>query len=118
MDYYVHILITHFINTSSKMARPHKSRCIQHQQGTKAFKPVGIPMSRLKQVVLHLDEMEALRLTNLLDLDQEAAAAQMGVSRATVSRILKSARKKITQALVEGHAVCIEEGAAPLQHLP
>lgn len=84
----------------------------------RAFKPVGIPMTQLQQVILHLDEMEALRLTNLLDLDQEATAKQMGISRATVSRILKSARKKITRALVEGHAVCIEDGIAPLRHLP
>lgn len=98
------------------MARPRKSRCIRHQHGMRAFKPVGIPMTRLEQVTLHLDEMEALRLTNLLDLDQEETAKQMGVSRATVSRILKSARKKITRALVEGHAVCIEEGNAPLEH--
>jgi len=84
----------------------------------KAFKPVGIPMAGLEKVTLHLDEMEALRLTNLMDLDQEATAKQMGVSRATVSRILKSARKKITLALIEGYAVCIEEGIAPIELLP
>lgn len=100
------------------MARPLKCRCIRHQHAMKAFKPVGIPMTRLEKVTLQFDEMEALRLTNLLDLDQEAAARQMGISRATVSRILKSARKKITLALLEGHAVYIEEGGVPVEHRP
>ena len=67
---------------------------------------------------MHFDELEALRLSNLEDLDQEQTARRMGVSRATVGRILKRARKKITLALVEGHAVFLEEGAAPITHRP
>ena len=100
------------------MARPHKSRFIEHIPGVKVFKPLSIPLSQLEQVTMHFDELEALRLSNLEDLDQEQAARRMGVSRATVSRILKRARKKITLALVEGHAIFLEEGAAPVRHLP
>lgn len=73
-------------------------------------------MNELNLVKIHVDEMEALRLSNLLDLDQKATAIHMGVSRSTVSRMLKSAHKKLTRALIEGHAVCIEEGSAPLEH--
>ena len=100
------------------MARPHKSRCIGHIPGVTVFKPSGISLTNLEQVTMHFDELEALRLSNLEDLDQEQTARRMGISRATVSRILKRARKKITLALVEGHAVFLKEGAAPATHRP
>lgn len=100
------------------MARPHKSRCVGHIPGITVFKPAGVPLTELEQVTMHFDELEALRLSNLEDLDQEQTARRMGVSRATVSRILKHARKKITLALVEGHAVFLEEGVAPVTHRP
>ena len=103
------------------MARPHKSRCIGHIPGVTVFKPSGISLTNLEQVTMHFDELEALRLSNLEDLDQEQTARRMGISRATVSRILKRARKKITLALVEGHAVflegrgCAGDSSAPKQ---
>lgn len=100
------------------MPRPHKSRCIAHIPGVTVFKPAGVPFDRLEQVAIHFDELEALRLSNLENLDQEETAQRMGVSRATVSRILKRARTKITQALVEGRAIFLEEGAAPFTHRP
>lgn len=74
-------------------------------------------MSALDQVILEVDELEALRLTNLLDLDQEHTAKQMGVSRSTVSRILRSACKKITLAVVEGHALLMGNGTVQLDRI-
>lgn len=92
------------------MPRPHCRRTIQgHPQAT-AFKPTGIPMRELEEVTVTLDEFEAVRLADLDGLYQEEAAAQMGVSRPTFSRIVESAHKKIADALVHGKAIRIEGG--------
>ena len=64
-------------------------------------------MGRLQVVQLGLDELEALRLCDLLGLDQEAAGERMGVSRGTVQRLLSAARSKVADALVNGKALVI-----------
>jgi predicted DNA-binding protein (UPF0251 family) len=74
------------------------------------WKPAGVPLGGLQQVVLALDEFEALRLADLEGQYQEEAAARMGVSRPTLGRILEAARRKVADALVHGHALRIEGG--------
>lgn len=61
-------------------------------------------------MVLGLDELEAIRLADLLGLYHEEAAEHMGVSRATFGRILESARKKVAEALVFGKGLRIGGG--------
>ncbi len=51
-------------------------------------------------VVILLDELEAMRLVYLEGLTQAEAAERMGVSRATLWRLLSEARRKVTYALV------------------
>ena len=46
-------------------------------------------------VELTVEEYEALRLMDYLGLNQEEAAAQMGVARTTVQRIYAQARRKL-----------------------
>ena len=92
------------------MPRPRCKRQIHGRPHATAFKPTGIPMRELEEVVVTLDEFEALRLADLDGLYQEAAAAEMGVSRPTFSRIIESAHKKVADALVHGKAVRIEGG--------
>ena len=70
-----------------------------------AFKPVGSPMSAVRQVELHRDELEALRLCDGDGLTQEEAGIRMGVSRGTIQRILTVARKKTAISLSEGYAI-------------
>jgi uncharacterized protein len=74
------------------------------------FKPAGIPACSLEEVVLSLDEFEAIRLADLDGLYQEQAAERMNVSRQTFGRILEAARKKVAQVLIEGKALRIEGG--------
>jgi predicted DNA-binding protein (UPF0251 family) len=74
------------------------------------FKPAGVPMRELEEVVMTLDEFEALRLADLDGLYQEQAAEQMNVSRPTFSRVIDSARRKLADALVHGKALRIEGG--------
>ena len=74
------------------------------------FKPRGIPLSMLEEVVLTVDEFEAVRLADLEGLYQEQAAEKMNVSRQTFGRIIESAHKKVADALVKGKALKIEGG--------
>jgi predicted DNA-binding protein (UPF0251 family) len=97
------------------MPRPFCNRRIAGRPAAAAFKPAGIPMDELEEVVMTLDEFEALRLADLDGLYQEAAAAQMGVSRPTFSRIVEAAHRKIADALVHGKALRIEGGPVQME---
>jgi predicted DNA-binding protein (UPF0251 family) len=98
------------------MPRPCCCRRVNGSPAAATFKPVGIPIRDLEEVVMTLDEFEALRLADLEGLYQEQAAAQMKVSRPTFSRIIESARRKMSDALVHGKALRIEGG--PVQMAP
>jgi len=56
----------------------------------------------LEKIELQADELEALRLSNLEWLSQQQASEKMKISASTFNRLLKSANKKITDALVNG----------------
>jgi hypothetical protein len=61
-------------------------------------------------VELELDELEAMRLVDLLRKDQSAAGEEMGISRGTVQRLLYSGRRKVVQALLDGRPIRIKGG--------
>jgi hypothetical protein len=67
-------------------------------------------MSKLDGVVLSIDEFEAMRLACLEEMKQRDAAKLMKISRPTFSRIVASACKKVTDALVNVKAIRIEGG--------
>lgn len=67
-------------------------------------------MRELEEVVLTLDEFEAIRLADLGGLYQAQAAREMKVSRSTFSRIVEAAHRKLADALVRGKALRIEGG--------
>lgn len=62
-------------------------------------------MRFLDEIELSAEELEALRLKNMEDLDQIEAAEKMHTSQSTFQRILSSAYKKVTTALIEGKAI-------------
>jgi len=62
-------------------------------------------MRNLEIVFLTLEEVEALRLKNIQNLDQIECANTMKTSQSTFQRILSSAYKKISDALVNGKAI-------------
>ena len=92
------------------MSRPIKCRRIYQEPSNLLFKPAGIPRGDLEVVQLSLDEVEALRLADLLGLYQEEAAAQMLVSRQTFGNILAMARKKTAECIIQGKALYITGG--------
>ena len=92
------------------MARPRNCRRVGSMPESNYFKPRGIPLSMLEEVILTVDECEAIRLADLESLYQEQAAEKMKVSRQTFGRIIESAHKKVAEALVQGKALKIEGG--------
>ncbi len=92
------------------MPRPHCCRRIQGEPAAPVFKPAGVPLRALESIAMTLDELEALRLADLEGLYQEEAAARMGVSRSTFSRIVAAAHRKVADALVHGKALTIAGG--------
>jgi len=74
------------------------------------FFPVGVPASPVEEVVLKIEELEAIRLKDYLSLDQEDGAVMMGISRPTFQRIVTEAHQKIADALITGKIIRIEGG--------
>jgi predicted DNA-binding protein (UPF0251 family)/predicted Fe-Mo cluster-binding NifX family protein len=92
------------------MPRPQFRRNIGFLPSVTFFKPAGVKMSELEEVIIPHDEVEAVRLKDLLGLPQEEAAKQMKVSQPTFHRLLLSAHSKIADAVVNGKALRIEGG--------
>lgn len=87
--------------------RPRKLRHVSHGLEIHFFKPQGIPLRQLSIVELRAEEVEALRLKNLENLDQIEAAKIMDTSQSTYQRILSSAYAKVSDALINGKAIKI-----------
>ena len=87
--------------------RPRLNRRVRFQAKASYFKPQGIPMKQLEVVELTSEEAEALRLKNIKNLDQSECAKKMNTSKSTFQRILTSAYKKITDAIINGKAIKI-----------
>jgi predicted DNA-binding protein (UPF0251 family) len=96
------------------MPRPRCCRRIAGLPACTMFKPAGCPLSSLEEVVLSIDEYEAIRLADHEGLYQEQAAERMGVSRQTFGRIVAEARRKVAGALVQGRVLRIEGGEVVL----
>jgi predicted DNA-binding protein (UPF0251 family)/predicted Fe-Mo cluster-binding NifX family protein len=97
------------------MSRPCCLRRIGAMPYAVYFKPAGIPVRALTEVVLTLDELEALRLADLNGLYQEQAAGEMNISRPTFARIVESARRKTADALIHGKALRVAGGTVAMK---
>lgn len=92
------------------MPRPTKPRWVEFFPAVTYFKPAGVRMRDLEEVSLGVDEMEALRLKDLMGLEQEDCAKRMNLAQSTFQRLLTTARGKVSTALIEGKALRIEGG--------
>lgn len=92
------------------MARPRIRRRISSMPNVTYFKPAGVRIAELDEVILTVDEYEAVKLIDLEGIEQNKACKQMKISQPTLSRLLKSARKKLSQAIIQGKAIKIQGG--------
>jgi len=91
------------------MARPRKCRRIGFVPRCYKFKPAGVPGSELEEVLITLDELEAVRLADLEQLYQEDAAQKMEISRQSFGLIIATARKKIADSIINGKLLKVEQ---------
>ena len=91
------------------MARPKKWRNVCDLPEVKQFGPLEGHICK-SQVIMSVDEYEAIRLIDLEGMKQEECASSMNVARTTVQSIYEVARKKIADSLVNGRTLIIEGG--------
>lgn len=92
------------------MSRPTKCRRIGFAPDFLYFKPAGVPGNKLDEIVLKIDELEAIRLSDLEGLYHEDAAKHMNISRQTFGNTLVSAHKKIADCIVNGKMIKVQGG--------
>jgi len=92
------------------MPRPRIRRRIKSMPDVNYFKPAGIPLANLNEVILTIDEYEAVRLVDFKSVPQKKAGKMMKISQPTLSRLLKSARLKLSDAIINGKAIKIKGG--------
>ncbi|MFX1505875.1 MAG: DUF134 domain-containing protein [Promethearchaeota archaeon] len=72
------------------------------------FKPRGVPLIDIPgEEEITIEELEAIRLTDLEGMKQQEAAEKMKISQSTISRHLEAAHRKIANALLHGLAIKI-----------
>ena len=82
------------------MARPCKERNTTHKQIYICFKPTEVAIKDLEKIELQLDEIEAIRLTDLEWLNMKEWAEQMWISASTFCRLTKKARNKLADFII------------------
>ena len=95
--------------------RKRKCRNIRFMPNITYFKPAGVRLVDLDETILEHDELEAIRLIDFETLDQEKAAKLMNISQPTLSRLLKSGRKKLSEAIIKGKAIRVQGGNFKLE---
>jgi predicted DNA-binding protein (UPF0251 family) len=87
--------------------RPRIKRTVSFVTNSSHFIPLNHnPLH--EQVILMIEELEALRLKDCLGLEQKAAAEKMSISQPTFHRLLLGARKKVSDAIVNAKQLKIE----------
>ncbi len=91
------------------MTRPRCKYNVEFCPKVREFCPAGGKGGRAGRVELSSEEAEAMRLKNVLGLPQIAAAKRMEVSQSTFQRVLSSAYRKVSAALIGGRTLRIAE---------
>jgi predicted DNA-binding protein (UPF0251 family) len=88
-----------------RRGRPRVSRTNEGAASPRCYAPQCRQNDQDAAVTLLSDELAILNLIDLQGLEQEEAAAVLGVSRRTVWRDLHEARRKVADALVNGKII-------------
>lgn len=97
------------------MPRPIKCRKVCHFPDILEFRPSNENGGRGEEyekevILLTVDEYETIRLIDKEGYSQEQCAGFMQIARTTVQRIYEIARKKVADAIIDGHPLRIEGG--------
>lgn len=92
------------------MSRPIKPRRVCSLPQIDKYGPVNFINDNIQIVIMSVEEIEVIRLMDLVKLDQEKCAEVMGVARSTVQRIYNDARSKIADSIVNGKILKIQGG--------
>ncbi|MBZ4683208.1 MAG: uncharacterized protein PWP46_909 [Fusobacteriaceae bacterium] len=90
------------------MPRIKKKRCCRLLPNEKGFKLMGVKGQDMEKVELSPDEFEVIRLCDYENKNQIEASEAMEISRGTIQRILKSARYKVVDALLNDKIIIIK----------
>lgn len=90
--------------------RPKKKRIVQQEPRIDLFSPSGRPGNQ-EETIVAIEEYEAIRLHDFLGMDQKQAAALMAISQQSFSRVVRGARKKVSDAIVNAKVIRIEGGS-------
>ena len=93
------------------MTRRMKCRTVDFLPETDNFLPERKDNETKREYVLKIEELEAMRLKDVLGLSQNECAEKMNVSRQTFQKIIDSARNKVALALVGGAGIRISGGS-------
>ncbi|MFX1483589.1 MAG: DUF134 domain-containing protein [Promethearchaeota archaeon] len=99
----------------SHMPRRKQHRFVRREPIISVYKPAGVPAKELEEILITVDEFEAIRLADYEGMNQREACTVMKISQPTFNRILASARNKIAQGIVEGNVLRIEGGRYVLE---
>lgn len=87
---------------------------VKNQPRTRQFSPRG-RVGRPGYRDLKFEELEAIRLSDFMGLNQREAATHMAVSQQTFSRVLRNARKSLAEALIKGEIIRVQGGDFKLE---
>ena len=92
------------------MPRPKKCRSVCKLPKNNFFIPSGENINKKKLITMTVEEYETIRLIDYQGFTQEECSKYMNVARTTVQQIYNDARKKLSQAIVEGTCLKIDGG--------
>lgn len=110
--YSIMVLVERLMNNlEGIMARPIKLRTICSYPQIMELHPLG---AYAETVDLSFGEYEVVRLLDTLNYSQEECARQMGLARSSIASIYDSARRKISDSIINGKALAIHGGSVEL----
>ena len=97
-----------------KIGRPIRTRIVRNEPQTRQFSPRG-RVGRPGYTELKYEEFEAIRMTDVMGLNQQESARLMGISQQTFSRVLRNGRKSLAEALIRGEIIRVQGGDFKLE---
>ena len=97
------------LNTHVNKGRPRKKKIVHEQPRIDLFSPQGRP-GNPDEITLPIEGYESIRLADYLGLPQKKAADMMGISQQSFSRMVREARRSVSDAIVNAKVIRIEGG--------